>query len=68
MLQPSAHVPASLAAEVPCDGGRLILALSEPGDRLVMLLSADRPVAVLDAAAVDALLQALGEVAGRMAE
>ena len=71
MLQPVATVPQTLAGEVPCDGGRLFVALTEPPggppDRLTIMLSTDRPVAVLDAAAVAALRDLLADAAGRMA-
>ena len=67
MLTPERNVPCTLAGEVPCDGGRLVLALSDPCDRLTLLLSTDRPLAALDAAAVDALRVLLDDAAGRMA-
>lgn len=67
MLQPVATVPQTLAGEVPCDGGRLLVALTEPVDRLMLMLSTDRPVAVLDSAAVAALRDLLADAAGRMA-
>lgn len=66
-MQPSAHVPGTVTAEVPIDGGRLILALTTPGDRLTLLVSTDRSLALLDAAAVDLLLVELADAAGRMA-
>lgn len=67
MLQPVSTVPQTLTGEVLCDGGRLFVALTEPGDRLTLMLSTDRPVAVLDAAAVAALRELLADAAGRMA-
>lgn len=67
MLAPSAHTPNTLVDEVPIVGGRLLLALSEPGDRLVLLPScADPSLVQLDAGSVDALILALGDVRGRM--
>ena len=60
--------PGTLIGEVPVFGGRLMLALSEPGDRLVLLSScADPSLAQLDAGAVDALIVVLGEARARMA-
>ena len=49
-------------------GGRLLLALSEPGDRLVLLPScADPSLVQLDAGSVDALILALVDARARMA-
>lgn len=67
MLTVDTHGPGTMLDEVPIVGGRILLALSDPGDRLIMLSScADPALAQLDAAAVDALIVALGDVRGRM--
>jgi len=69
MLLAYTRGPTVLLAEVPIDGGLLLLALAEPGDRLTLLPScADPSIVQLDAAAVDALIQVLVEVRGRMGE
>lgn len=68
MLTPDQHGPGTLVGEVPIIGGRLMLALSDPGDRLVLLSSSDDPaLAQLDADAVDRLIAALADARGRMA-
>lgn len=68
MLQPDPSGPRTLIGEVAIVGGRLMLALSDPGDRLILLSScADPALAQLDADAVDRLILALAEARGRMA-
>lgn len=67
-MTPDTHGPGTLAGEVSIIGGRLILALSDPGDRLILLSSCGDPaLAQLDADAVDRLIAALAEARGRMA-
>ena len=67
-MTPDTHGPGTLVDEVPVIGGRLMLALSDPGDRLILLSScADPALAQLDADAVDRLILALAEARGRMA-
>ena len=67
-MTPDTHGPGTLVGEVSIIGGRLMLALSDPGDRLVMLSScADPALAQLDADAVDRLILALADARGRMA-
>ncbi len=68
MLRPDPSGPGTLIGEVPIVGGRLMLALSDPGDRLILLSScADPALAQLDAESVDRLILALADARGRMA-
>lgn len=67
-MTPDASGPGTLIGQVPIVGGRLVLALSDPGDRLILLSSCGDPaLAQLDAEAVDRLILALADARGRMA-
>lgn len=68
MLTPDAHVPGVLRAVVDTvGGGHLLLVLADPADRVELYVEGpDLWRLQLDAAGVDALLQALGEARGQM--